>query len=377
MTKPTQNNIGIMSLPIPVNIALSKNALKQSIYPLGKKHFESTDWLGNVRVTYTDKKSWQQNKFALNVSSTQDYYPFGAVMEGRKYNLTAYRYAFNTQERVPELNESHYTALYWEYDGRLARRWNVDPQWQRIPEQSPYSVNNNNPIQYTDPDGEIGIIGAAIGAVVGAVVEVGSQVVSNVAQGKPAFKNIDWADVVISAGEGALVGSGVGLATVVVGQTVGAFAKAAVDFTSEDNLEVVGGDKDLGEAGIDLASNLIGNTIGRFGLGDAISKNVIRGLSKGSPGTSNIFGKLLVGEIVGELTEGVITGGISGGLMMLKSEADFRKALREGILLNEVEIVGDKKTGTYSNVDKQFKSEMEKKNPGFLKGLFVRNKKEE
>ncbi|GIV44920.1 MAG: hypothetical protein KatS3mg035_2043 [Bacteroidia bacterium] len=111
MTKLTQNKNGVMSLPIPVNIAMSKNALKQSIYPLGKKHYESTDWLGNVRVTYTDKKSWSNGKFALNVSSSQDYYPFGSVMEGRKYNLTAYRYAFNTQERVPELNESHYTAL--------------------------------------------------------------------------------------------------------------------------------------------------------------------------------------------------------------------------------------------------------------------------
>src|SRR5215470_19294999 len=99
MKKPTQNGI-----TTPVIVTEGKPPVKTSIYPLGKKHYETTDWLGNVRVTYTDKKSWQQNKFALNVSSTQDYYPFGAVMEGRKYNLTAYRYAFNTQERVPELN---------------------------------------------------------------------------------------------------------------------------------------------------------------------------------------------------------------------------------------------------------------------------------
>ncbi|GIW60934.1 MAG: hypothetical protein KatS3mg087_2000 [Patescibacteria group bacterium] len=150
--KTAQNNTGVMSLPIPVNIAQSKNATKQSIYPLGRKHYESTDWLGNVRVTYTDKKSWQQNKFALNVSSTQDYYPFGSVMEGRKYNLTAYRYAFNTQERMPELNESHYTALYWEYDGRLARRWNRDPK--PIPTESEYAVLGNNPLWYTDVLGD-------------------------------------------------------------------------------------------------------------------------------------------------------------------------------------------------------------------------------
>ncbi|GIV28862.1 MAG: hypothetical protein KatS3mg027_2676 [Bacteroidia bacterium] len=65
MTKPTQNNIGVMSLPIPVNIAQSKNTTKPGVYTMGKKHYETTDRLGNVRVTYTDKKSWQQNKFAL------------------------------------------------------------------------------------------------------------------------------------------------------------------------------------------------------------------------------------------------------------------------------------------------------------------------
>jgi hypothetical protein len=145
MKKPTQNGIAT-----PVTVTASKPPVKTSIYTLGKKHYETTDWLGNVRVTYTDKKSWQQNKFALNVSSSQDYYPFGSMMEGRKYNLSAYRYAFNTQERVPELNESHYTALYWEYDGRLARRWNVDPELDSFPSLSCFAVLKNNPFIYVD-----------------------------------------------------------------------------------------------------------------------------------------------------------------------------------------------------------------------------------
>ncbi|GIV44932.1 MAG: hypothetical protein KatS3mg035_2055 [Bacteroidia bacterium] len=147
MKKPTQNGMAI-----PMIITAGKPPAKTSIYPHGKKHYETTDWLGNVRVTYTDKKSWQQNKFALNVSSSQDYYPFGSVMEGRKYNLTAYRFAFNTQERLPELNESHYTALYWEYDGRLARRWNRDPK--PSVGVSDYAVNGNSPVFYLDPKGD-------------------------------------------------------------------------------------------------------------------------------------------------------------------------------------------------------------------------------
>ncbi|GIV42845.1 MAG: hypothetical protein KatS3mg034_2155 [Vicingaceae bacterium] len=71
--KTVQNNTGVMSLPIPVNIAQSKNTTKPSVYTMSKKHYESVDWLGNVRVTYTDKKSWNNGKFSLNVSSSQDY----------------------------------------------------------------------------------------------------------------------------------------------------------------------------------------------------------------------------------------------------------------------------------------------------------------
>ncbi len=59
-----------MSLPNPLNIAQSKNTTKPSVYTMGKKHYESVDRLGNVRVTYTDKKSWNNGKFALNVSSS-------------------------------------------------------------------------------------------------------------------------------------------------------------------------------------------------------------------------------------------------------------------------------------------------------------------
>ncbi|GIV28924.1 MAG: hypothetical protein KatS3mg027_2738 [Bacteroidia bacterium] len=58
MKKPTQN-----SIVTPVIVTEGKPPAKTNIYPLGKKHYETTDWLGNVRVTYTDKKSpgseWQ------------------------------------------------------------------------------------------------------------------------------------------------------------------------------------------------------------------------------------------------------------------------------------------------------------------------------
>ncbi|MCS6954983.1 MAG: hypothetical protein NZM44_01325 [Candidatus Calescibacterium sp.] len=70
------------------------------------------------------------------------------VMPGRTFNSASYRFGFNGQERVPELHAAHTTALFWEYDGRLGRRWNVDPVV--LSSLSAFSVFDNNPINYTD-----------------------------------------------------------------------------------------------------------------------------------------------------------------------------------------------------------------------------------
>jgi RHS repeat-associated protein len=79
-----------------------------------------------------------------------DYYPFGMV--ARTYTSPEeYRYGFNGQEKVEELGASHTTATFWEYDGRLGRRWNMDPV--RIPSMSPYACFNDNPIAFIDPLG--------------------------------------------------------------------------------------------------------------------------------------------------------------------------------------------------------------------------------
>jgi len=67
-----------------------------------------------------------------------------------------YRYGYNTQERTDEIKGSgnHYTAKFWEYDPRVVTRWNRDPI--TYPWQSPYAINNNNPIVFTDPLGLFG-----------------------------------------------------------------------------------------------------------------------------------------------------------------------------------------------------------------------------
>ncbi|GIV44930.1 MAG: hypothetical protein KatS3mg035_2053 [Bacteroidia bacterium] len=150
MKKPTQNGIAT-----PVIVTASKPPVKTSIYPLGKKHYETTDWLGNVRVTYTDKKSWQQNKFALNVSSSQDYYPFGAVMEGRNLEITNYRFGFQGQEGDDEVfgKNNLWAYKYRLHDARLGRFFSVDPLEKNFPWNSSYGFSENCVISCIELEG--------------------------------------------------------------------------------------------------------------------------------------------------------------------------------------------------------------------------------
>ena len=65
-----------------------------------------------------------------------------------------YRFGFNGQEKVNEMSGigNHNTAEFWEYDTRVARRWNVDPIFKEY--ESPYSAFGGNPILNIDPDGQ-------------------------------------------------------------------------------------------------------------------------------------------------------------------------------------------------------------------------------
>ena len=53
---------------------------------------------------------------------------FGSIMDGQSLRSGKYRYSFNTQEKVDEVygKGNLNTALFWEYDTRLGRRWNTD-----------------------------------------------------------------------------------------------------------------------------------------------------------------------------------------------------------------------------------------------------------
>ena len=128
----------------------------------GSRTYELSNHLGNVLVTISDKKIGHNNNGVVDYYETEtltanDYYPFGMAMPGRSYSaVSGYRYGFNGQEKSTEVNESSYTAEFWQYDSRIGRRWNVDP----MPTVgiSVYSTFFNNPILMSDIMGDTSIV---------------------------------------------------------------------------------------------------------------------------------------------------------------------------------------------------------------------------
>lgn len=110
----------------------------------------------NILATITDKKlqvstnTTSTDYFEADVQTVQDYYAGGMFKPGLQLSINFYRYGHNTQEKSDEISGSgnHYTALFWEYDPRLVRRWNPDPRtdaWESV-----YTAFANNPIFHSD-----------------------------------------------------------------------------------------------------------------------------------------------------------------------------------------------------------------------------------
>jgi hypothetical protein len=124
----------------------------------GYKHYELSNHLGNVLTVISDRRDcFTQGDtvyYEADIISTTDYYVFGAPMVGRTNTTVNYRFGFNGQEKDDEIYGSGNVtaALFWEYDSRIGRRWNIDPDY--IEWESPYSVFHNNPVKLNDPDGD-------------------------------------------------------------------------------------------------------------------------------------------------------------------------------------------------------------------------------
>jgi hypothetical protein len=124
--------------------------------------YEEVNHLGNVLVTVSDKKipvltaagSSSISFYNADIITATDFYPFGMAQPNRKFaqGTSKYKYGgIDGQEKETDLNDNITTAMYWEYDSRIGRRWNVDVV--RKNSESPYACLGSNPIWITDRNG--------------------------------------------------------------------------------------------------------------------------------------------------------------------------------------------------------------------------------
>lgn len=102
--------------------------------------------------------------YVPDVLTSNDYYPFGMRMEGRGIiSSEGYRYGYNGQEKDNEVKGDENAYDFGGrsiYDGRLSRFISIDPRYREFPAISPYSYAANNPILFSDENGEGPIVRA-------------------------------------------------------------------------------------------------------------------------------------------------------------------------------------------------------------------------
>jgi hypothetical protein len=254
--------------------------------------------------------------------ATSKYTPSTTLPRAKNgYNAKAkrYRYRFNGQEGDNEIAGvgNIMTAEFWEYDARTGTRWNTDPKNYKMQGWSPYCTNLNNPILNKDEKGDIPGIGTLIGGAAGFAKEVVGQTISNgiknLNEGKGFLKdwnkNMDWADVAISTGEGALAGSTMGVSLLAT-SAISSSLKGAVDVKGDGSYKYVGAEllegngihnKRTSDAIADASANFVGNLLGGGMKLDNFTKRL----------SGSIF-QSTKNSILRRTTSGLIQGGFEG-----------------------------------------------------------------
>jgi RHS repeat-associated protein len=107
-----------------------------------------TRYLGNIRLSFTDKNNDGLINNQGEVLQENHYYPFGMVQSGSWYDDAAVAnnpYLYNNKELTTDfgLNLSDYGARG--YDAAIGRWWQVDPLAEKYYAISPCAYVTNSP----------------------------------------------------------------------------------------------------------------------------------------------------------------------------------------------------------------------------------------
>ncbi len=225
------------------------------------------DHLGNSRVTFSDSDN-DGIVTSADIKQINHYYPFGLNMEGNWNGANGNnKYQYNNKEWNDDfgLGWNHHDWRF--YDVAMNRFVTIDrlPEEQEQEQLAPYHFSYDNPIIYSDPDGQCPTcLTALAGAVVGGLIEVGSQLLENGGD----FSKVDMVDVGVEIVKGAAIGSGAGLIGKRVLDYGGEAVKASFDYTtSEGNKNIFNDKKAPGRALTDFAVNMAGGKLADKGAG--------------------------------------------------------------------------------------------------------------
>ncbi|REG90716.1 type I restriction endonuclease [Algoriphagus antarcticus] len=261
------------------------------------------------------------NDFSIMTSESYvvqqtDYYPYGMIAKnwtrvGEK--ATKDLFQGKTYEDLTKWYDFHSR----QYDAALGRWFGSDPKAGVMPYNSPYSAMMNNPVMFTDPDGECPICFAAIiGAAIGA-----AGYTANVTFSNGGFNNWNWAQFGKSVGMGALSGvvtTGIGTMMGPVGSLGlgGEIGRAMMH--GQANIMVgaaFGQNPSMGSYLTSFASSFGGSSFMMYG-GKFANSTV------GLYGFSGMAGGLTANATGGNFSQGFAAGLINAGLNHAKSKID-------------------------------------------------------
>lgn len=160
-------------------------------------YYYNKDHLGNNREVID---------FRGKICQVINYYPFGTPFSDQSTTLQTdfqpYKYNGKEFDMMHGLNTYDYGARQY---NPIVPTWDrIDPLCENFGYMSPYNYCLDNPVNTTDQDGE----GPILGAVIGGGTELACQLIENYDTNSSVLdnlsKNVNWTNVGIAAGEGAL-----------------------------------------------------------------------------------------------------------------------------------------------------------------------------
>jgi RHS repeat-associated protein len=197
----------------------------RALYVPGVGQWDGKDWtyelpdgLGSVRQL-ADAQGYLVQRY--------DYAPFGEVLASEGNRINSLRY---TGEQWDSDVGLLYLRARW-YDPSVGRFTTRDlfPGFPTLPQtQHSYVYVNNNPLRNTDPSGHfaflVPLVTGAIGGVAGGAGSLIGQVASGQGTLSERWANVNWRNVGIAAGVGAVAGA---VAPFVATSAIGAVALSA------------------------------------------------------------------------------------------------------------------------------------------------------